>query len=222
MTCAKTRRSRATFGHPLGSLYPRTDEYLKKYSRRNLNPIVIHTPKVYIKPPVPRERGAFNHRDIDFVNQNGYEMIHSHPKKLPTHAWRYVEKDDYGKVPRYLIRFNEEFKEKQKRVNADGPKRQGIGTEPNTRRLEEWEKKELIEGLKKKWQEVNTTYQKTTVTLDTWAKKARKERFEDQLMEIERDIQTLSRRVVLVVDNGKSTSSGSYSSGKRRHLVSHW
>ena len=46
-------------------------------------------------------------------------------------------------------------------------------------------------------------------------------RFEEQLMEIEKDIQTLSRRVVLVVDNGKSNSSGSYSS-KRRHQASHW
>ena len=44
-------------------------------------------------------------------------------------------------------------------------------------RLEEWEKRELIEALKKKWQQVNTTYQKTSVTLDTWAKKARKERY---------------------------------------------
>jgi hypothetical protein len=44
-------------------------------------------------------------------------------------------------------------------------------------RLEEWEKRELIEALKKKWQQVNTVYQKTSVTLDTWAKKARKERY---------------------------------------------
>ncbi|MCO5589509.1 hypothetical protein L7F22_043477 [Adiantum nelumboides] len=189
---------------------------------RNLRPFVIRTPKIYIKPPIPLERAALRHRKVDFINQNGYEMVHSYPKKKPTRFWRYVDKDDYGRVPEYLVKINEEFKEKHTKASADGPKQQGIGTQPNTRRLEEWEKKELIEGLKKKWQQVNTTYQKTTVTLDTWAKKARKERFEDQLMKIERDIQTLSSRVVLVVDNGKSQSSSSYSSGKRRHLVSHW
>ncbi|KAI5077133.1 hypothetical protein GOP47_0006957 [Adiantum capillus-veneris] len=222
MTCAKSRRSRATFGHPNGSLNPRTNEYLRKYSWRNLSPFVIRTPKVHIKPPIPLERARLRHRRVDFINNNGYDMVYSYPSKTPTCVWHYVDKNDYGKVPEYLVKFNEDLKEKQTKAREDGPKQQGIGTQPNTRRLEEWEKKELIEGLKKKWQQVNTTYQKTTVTLDTWAKKARKERFEDQLMEIERDIQTLSRRVVLVVDNGKSQSSSSYSSGKRKHLVSHW
>ena len=60
----------------------------------------------------------------------------------------------------------------------------------------------LIGHLKIKWSSVNTAYQKLSFTLDTPTKKHRKEMFEQQLADIEKDIQLLERgQHVLVVND---------------------
>lgn len=56
------------------------------------------------------------------------------PKKRPTYVRRYVDKPDYGVVPKYLVKFVDALKEKQTKANAGGPKQEGLGTQPNTRR----------------------------------------------------------------------------------------
>jgi predicted transcriptional regulator len=64
------------------------------------------------------------------------------------------------------------------------------------------ERAQLISHLKTKWSSVNTAYQKMTFTLDTPTKRKRKETYEQQLAEIEKDIQTLERgEVILVVED---------------------
>ena len=71
----------------------------------------------------------------------------------------------------------------------------------NVTQLSQDERANLLRHLKEKWASVNTGYQKMTFTLDTPAKQERKENFERQLGEIERDIQMLERsEIVLVVD----------------------
>lgn len=77
---------------------------------------------------------------------------------------------------------------------------QDVGS--NVGQLSEDERSQLIAHLKSKWSSVNTAYQKMTFTLDTPTKKKRKETYEAQLAEIEKDIQTLERGdVILVVDD---------------------
>ena len=72
----------------------------------------------------------------------------------------------------------------------------------NVGQLSPEERAQLIGHLKTKWSSVNTAYQKMTFTLDTPTKKARKETYEAQLAEIEKDIQTLERgEVILVVED---------------------
>ena len=73
-------------------------------------------------------------------------------------------------------------------------------THNNVRQMDEHERQALISQLKAKWQVVNEGYQKLSFTLDTPAKKTRKERYEADLVQIEKDIETLSRRVVLVAE----------------------
>ncbi|XP_024526753.1 enkurin-like isoform X1 [Selaginella moellendorffii] len=159
------------------------------------------------------------------------------PKKLPKPVKFYVDKSDYGKVPEYLVKFNNASAELREKMQAAIRLEQLGGLHPNSRKLDEAEKRELIILLKEKWQQVNEEYQKLPFSLDTPAKKKRKERclssppsydpslldhllwicwirYEEHLGQIEKDIQTLSRRVVIVVDKGKSQSSGS--SGRRR------
>jgi ADP-glucose pyrophosphorylase len=72
----------------------------------------------------------------------------------------------------------------------------------NVGQLSQEERDELLGHLKSKWSICNTAYQKMTFTLDTPTKKKRKEVYEQQLAEIEKDIQLLERGdVVLVVED---------------------
>merc|ERR1711972_679292 len=70
------------------------------------------------------------------------------------------------------------------------------------RALPEGERLQLIDSLKTKWDEVNGTYQRSSVlslaSLDTIGKVKRKEMYEAQLAQIERDIEKLSKDVVYV------------------------
>jgi len=65
-------------------------------------------------------------------------------------------------------------------------------------KLSEEERQELLVGLKLKWAEVNEKSQKMTFTLDTPAKRQRKERYEEQLMQFEKDIEMLSRKNIYI------------------------
>ena len=64
------------------------------------------------------------------------------------------------------------------------------------------ERAELITSLKTKWDAVNKTYQQTSVlslaSLDTIGKVKRKEMYEAQLAQIEKDIEKLSKKNIYV------------------------
>lgn len=62
------------------------------------------------------------------------------------------------------------------------------------------EKAGLIQGLKVKWESVNTEYQAIThmTKLDTVGKIRRKEGYEAELSQIEKDIEKLNRQTIYV------------------------
>merc|ERR1712072_932862 len=66
--------------------------------------------------------------------------------------------------------------------------------------LTDEEKAGLIMGLKSKWEQVNTDYQATThlTKLDTIGKVKRKEKYEAELSQIEKDIEKLNRKHIYV------------------------
>ena len=70
--------------------------------------------------------------------------------------------------------------------------------------LGEEERLQLIDDLKAKWDKVNVTYQQSSVlslaSLDTIGKVKRKEMYEAQLAQIEKDIEKLSKKYVYVKD----------------------
>lgn len=61
----------------------------------------------------------------------------------------------------------------------------------------------LLCHLKTKWSNVNSAYQKLTFTLDTPTKKKRKETFEQLLMQIEKDIQTIEASECIIVEDDR-------------------
>ena len=66
-----------------------------------------------------------------------------------------------------------------------------------SRRVRTDQKIDMIEDLKTNWDKINKAYQTLSFTLDTPAKKQRKEEFEEQ---IERDLKRLTKRVARRVD----------------------
>ncbi len=77
-------------------------------------------------------------------------------------------------------------------------------TPAGLRLLSEEEQAGLIKSLKAKWDTVNSQYQQSSVlslaSLDTIGKVKRKEMYEAQLAQIEKDIEKLSKKSVYVRD----------------------
>lgn len=66
--------------------------------------------------------------------------------------------------------------------------------------LEDSERQQLIEALKKKWEVVHKEYQQIThiQKIDTIGKKTKKESCEKELAQLEKDIQKLSKNFIFV------------------------
>lgn len=74
--------------------------------------------------------------------------------------------------------------------------------EPAMRLMPEEHRQELLNHLKEKWERTNSQYQQLSFTLDTPAKQKRKESYEQQLQQIEKDIQKLqSKGAIYVADD---------------------
>lgn len=67
---------------------------------------------------------------------------------------------------------------------------------------EQW-RMELLEGLKKNWEELHHKYQGLSVITDTAAKKAQKERIEAEMKQLERDIELVGRHKIIYIANDK-------------------
>ena len=146
--------------------------------------------------------------DKNFVTANAVEVILSKPKQNKNseseESMKYTKKSDYGKVPVYLGTIKTKIAEEKARIDEHIRMQQEAEMAQAQRltKLSEEDREELLVGLKLKWAEVNEKYQKMTFTLDTPAKRQRKERYEEQLMQFEKDIEMLSRKNIYVEHNG--------------------
>ena len=59
----------------------------------------------------------------------------------------------------------------------------------------------ILDGLKKNWEELHHQYQGLSVVTDTAPKKARKERMEAEMKQLERDIETIEKHKVIYIAN---------------------
>ena len=69
------------------------------------------------------------------------------------------------------------------------------------KKIEGEERQVILDGLKKNWEELHREYQGLSVITDTVAKKARKERMEAKMKQLEKDIEVIERHNVIYVDN---------------------
>lgn len=63
------------------------------------------------------------------------------------------------------------------------------------------ERKLLLEGLKKNWDQIHHEYQGLSVVTDTPSKKARKERMESEMKQLEKDIELIEKHPTIYVEN---------------------
>jgi len=160
--------------------------------------------KPKLKPDVPKKSdlsstGMNVVMSKNFVVANAVEAILAPPKKVSHGGKEYLKKDDFGKVPTYLNYIKQDIKAEYdyiRQLQQQEDERLGSHVRP----MVEEERDKLIAGLKAKWEQVNTGYQAAThlTILDTAGKVLRKEKNEATLVQIEKDIEKLNRRNILI------------------------
>jgi len=208
-TVPTQQKPQATMG-PLKVAPPDPQRHLKAYTREDNK---LPEPHKFTRREVVPPRPAVPSRDDkpvmglvtskNFITCNAVENILAVPKKTDVRQVSYINKKGYGKVPQYLEKVKGEIQDEYNYIMQmqEAAAGEGEGEEfagGRTRMLSENERMEMLNGLKTNWDRINKAYQTLSFTLDTPAKKQRKEEFEAQLEQIERDIERLSKRNVFV------------------------
>ena len=201
---AGMRKPAATMGVP--HTIVDTKQFLKRGS--SAVPTVRSTESVGVqkrnavisKPPVPKRdekpvMGLVSQKN--FITANAVDNILAVPKKPLSKDVNYLKKQDYGKVPGYISRVKEQI-QSEYRMIEEMQNSNRAEQEEGVDILSESERERLLAGLKANWEAVNKEYQMLSFTLDTPAKKKRKEDYEAQLEQIENDIKKLSKRFVFL------------------------
>mmetsp|Transcript_38576 Transcript_38576/g.102019 ORF Transcript_38576/g.102019 Transcript_38576/m.102019 type:complete len:278 (+) Transcript_38576:89-922(+) len=182
----------------------RTEKVLSLLEVKKVAPETLQPTKLSVKnkPDVPRrdEAPVMNLcTSKNYVVANAVETILAAPKKLPDNAKDYLKKEDFGKVPKYLQHVKKDIQAEYDYI-GQLQQAQYEAQQPQVRAMDENERLALIDGLKAKWESVNTEYQAQThlTKLDTMGKIKRKEKFEAQLAQIEKDIEKLNRKNIVV------------------------
>lgn len=135
------------------------------------------------------------------MTKNAVELILSHAKRPCCNEKDYLNKSDYGKIPKYIQRIKKDI-EKENEYLAAVKREQEAAERSKRRLLSTEERSSLLNSLKIKWEEVNAEYQQIThmTVLDTLSKVRRKERFEFELKQIEKDMNLLKRKEDIWID----------------------
>merc|ERR1711966_436046 len=202
------KRHSATMG-PLKVAPPNPQTFLKSYTRED-NKLPEPTKFDYTdtacrRPAVPRRdekpvQGLVTSKN--FITCNAVENILAVPKKTDVRQVSYMNKKGYGKVPAYLEKVKSEIQDEYNYIQQMQEAYEEEGDDGcRTRALSNEERLEMVEGLKTNWDRINKAYQTLSFTLDTPAKKQRKEEFEAQLEQIERDIERISKGRIFVEED---------------------
>lgn len=206
-----SKKPAATMG-PLKVAAPEPTKFLKAYTRDDNK---LPEPRKFDYTDAKTRKAGVPKREEkpvmglvtskNFITCNAVENILAVPKKTDVRQVSYMNKKGYGKVPAYLEKVKGEIQDEYNYImqmqeaggmdESYGAEEEGYGS---TRMLSENERMEMLAGLKTNWDRINKAYQTLSFTLDTPAKKQRKEEFEAQLEQIERDIERLSKRNVFI------------------------
>ena len=152
------------------------------------------------KPMVPdrRDRPVMGIKTSkNFITANAVEAILQVPKAVENGELNYMKKEDFGKVPSYLLEVKEEIRRENDMIDKYVKEKMGqVEQEPDKyEEISHQERQALIDALKAKWDKINAGYQKIThlTILDTAGQVRRKEDYENAMTALEQDIERLSR-----------------------------
>merc|ERR1719389_1392213 len=183
------KRPAATMG-PLKVAPPDPQTFLKSYTREDNKlpePTKFEYTDTAARKPRPPKRDEKPVQGLvtskNFITCNAVENIFAVPKKTDVRQVSYMNKKGYGKVPAYLEKVKGEIQDEynyimQMQEAAGEETMDETGGGGRTRMLGEAERVEMLNGLKTNWDRINKAYQTLSFTLDTPAKKQRKEEFE--------------------------------------------
>jgi len=197
----------ATMGKPKGTVKPQTDSFRKKGTGTMG---FVYSPSKdgefgysdeFKKPAVPKmdEKPIMGlQTQKNYIVANAVENMLSQPKVIEE-PLKYVEKKDFGKVPKYLENIKDQMNREYEHI-----KTVHIQEEEERDRekflMSDEELRILREGLKRKWDIVNKEYQQIThiSKLDTVGLRRKKEDCEKQLAQIEKDLEKLNKAYIFV------------------------
>ena len=199
------KKSKGTFGPEGGRVaLSTTHDFTKKHEREPKLPPpqkFTYGDEEARRPALPKGKPVMGLvTSKNFITANAVENILAVPKKPMDKNVDYLNKPDYGKVPEYLDRVKSEIQEEYQYIKTMQDARLAEENDNGVRALSEDERLELLDKLKQKWEKTNKEYQVLSFTLDTAPKKARKERYEAELSQIEKDIEVMSRKNVFVAE----------------------
>ncbi|XP_005040749.1 PREDICTED: enkurin isoform X2 [Ficedula albicollis] len=111
---------------------------------------------------------------------------------------KYIRKKNYGVIPKYVTRRNEEMKRAEEEYQAsvlEELKKKAMKT------LSEEERTDILKALKKNWEEVNRAFQTLPVLTDTRYKRMQKEELELKLQQLEHDIAAIEKHKTVYIAN---------------------
>ncbi|XP_027697431.1 enkurin [Vombatus ursinus] len=111
---------------------------------------------------------------------------------------KYINKKDYGIIPEYICKRNEEVKKVQEEYDNY--------VQTNLKKaamkcVSDEERDAVLQGLKKNWEEVHKEFQSLSVFIDSLPKKIRKQRLEAEMKQLEHDISVIEKHKVIYIAN---------------------
>lgn len=108
----------------------------------------------------------------------------------------FVSSKNFGSVPSYIIERKEESAKARAEYEAY---MQEYFKKGALRTMSEDEREAILQGLKKNWDELHHTYQSLSCVIDTIPKKMRKEKLENDMKMLEKDIDLLQRHQLVYI-----------------------
>jgi len=212
------KKKTAAFGPGLNKSKPNPRNFMKKQAKTATGMDLSKSkPKKFTYADADKRRPGVPKKDDkpvmglqstkNFVTANAVESILAVPgnrARQVNDVPVYRNKVDYGKVPSYLENVKQEIAQENAMIEEYVRRQEAEGAmmseEPPEEEISEDERNELLDALKTKWDAVNTKYQKMChmVKLDTIGKVRRKEQMEAELTQLEKDIEMLEDRKVII------------------------
>ncbi|KAM9839729.1 enkurin [Aulostomus maculatus] len=207
-----TKDTRKTMG-PAKVEVPSPEKYLKKHSkeperkhcsketcagrkpavplRTDKPPMGIHTKRDFLKTAI---MVPMKPQPTCVDTCKGHKELLENSGLVP----KYIRKKDFGEVPEYLLQRKEEERRAQEEYDRYVKEQREQGA---MKHLSDQERQDVLESLKKNWEQLYHEYQGLPLVTDTLSRKSNKQRLEAAMKQLESDINLVERFKTIYIAN---------------------